>query len=352
MKTNFPESHCYFEKLFIYKGLEFRFKALDEDTNPRDHFEFKDQSEMVEEKFENESPSFWFMAVVEFESFYTSLGCCSYSSFEEFMSEDSGYFQDMCEEVYKEAVEKHFRIQLYSYEEAGDCFNPYDAFNPDELPQAIEALKKSFHPDNFLSLIDLKGYEFGDSFLTKKDLEEKNKVENALEAYRVMPDDVTEPALFDCHYDFVAYVEGGFDFDHYLMDKENLENFADFMSSDFSNFAFRKLNGVEVFIYLSEDNQLEIIEPKTIKTVNGFKSLFDVTQWGLSTIDVAEKTEMIATVEKTEEVDKPESKDFTVFIKTPANGNFWAVFTSNDEKQCEGVARDLNEGFKFLKGAK
>lgn len=96
----FKKEEIIFQSEFKYKGVDFTFYALVEHEPAKEHL----IPEIIKEMDFN-NPATWFCAAVESGDHYTTLGCCSYSSFEEFL--DGDYIQDMREEVYQE-VENAF----------------------------------------------------------------------------------------------------------------------------------------------------------------------------------------------------------------------------------------------------
>jgi len=83
------------------KGYVVNFFAEDEDVNPVGHFENDEEALKVCEDYNNGNQAAWFCAKVTVtdaegnESEPDFLGCCSYKSFDDFTSENGGYFDDM-----------------------------------------------------------------------------------------------------------------------------------------------------------------------------------------------------------------------------------------------------------------
>ena len=84
--------------------VDITFKAHYEHIPPEDVFEEDHaQAAWIRRELDAGNPSAWFCAEVTAElqgfTYSTYLGCCSYESFEQFTSEEDGYFRDMVGEV-------------------------------------------------------------------------------------------------------------------------------------------------------------------------------------------------------------------------------------------------------------
>lgn len=75
--------------------------AREEETDPRD---FIDDPDAVRDILESGYLSAWFAATVKVTlggfSGFSSLGCCSYESFEQFINEPDSYFGDLVKEAF------------------------------------------------------------------------------------------------------------------------------------------------------------------------------------------------------------------------------------------------------------
>lgn len=97
------------------KGFNVNFTADYEDIKPEYQFSEKEDIDFVKEQIENDNLAAWFCAKVEIEcegvaSDAEYLGCCSYSSFDEFTGEDSGYFDDMLKACFDNLKEKSDKL--------------------------------------------------------------------------------------------------------------------------------------------------------------------------------------------------------------------------------------------------
>lgn len=80
-------------------GVEIEFTPEECDTNPSDLFENEEDIKQVQNQYNSGNYAAWFCAKVEVKfkglEFTDYLGGCSYKSFSEFQSDESGYYVDM-----------------------------------------------------------------------------------------------------------------------------------------------------------------------------------------------------------------------------------------------------------------
>jgi len=80
-------------------GVEIEFTPQDEDIYPSDNMDDQEMVNYVIEQYNSGNMAAWFCAKVEVKyrglEATDYLGCCSYKSFKEFQSDESGYYVDM-----------------------------------------------------------------------------------------------------------------------------------------------------------------------------------------------------------------------------------------------------------------
>lgn len=87
-------------------GIKIVFDALCENSRISDDYPDQEDIDRITEQYESGNDAAWFLARVKLEfdgieSDTEYLGCCSYDSFDEFTSDNNGYFDDMLLTCYK-----------------------------------------------------------------------------------------------------------------------------------------------------------------------------------------------------------------------------------------------------------
>lgn len=82
--------------------VSFDFTPEHEDQSPEDHFD--NQANIDEARSDYSPHPGWFCSKVVasfagIESYPQYLGCCSYATYEDYTSEERGYYMDQCEEA-------------------------------------------------------------------------------------------------------------------------------------------------------------------------------------------------------------------------------------------------------------
>jgi hypothetical protein len=98
-------------------GVEIEFTPENEDISPFGQFDDDETAQKICDKYERGNEAAWFCAKVSvrFRGFEGTnyLGCCSYKSFKEFCSDESGYYVDMVNQCISQV---NTEIQARNYE--------------------------------------------------------------------------------------------------------------------------------------------------------------------------------------------------------------------------------------------